>query len=131
MRGGARRSTIAAWFGLIALAIQAGLPLLVAAEVSLAARAGTGSVFELCEYGHLHAAEHAPGTSPHHHDEGDGGSLCPICIALHAGPVFTAPVMLALPLPLAAPIAAAAPEIRPEPRPVVLSAYRSRAPPFG
>jgi hypothetical protein len=126
-----QRSAVAAWLGLLALAIQVGLPLLVAAEISLAARAGTDSVFEMCEYGHLHVAEHEPGTAHHHHHDGDDGGLCPICIALHAGSVFTAPTLLALPLPVAAPIATAAPETRAEPRRVTLTAYRSRAPPFG
>ncbi len=127
MRGKAQRRVIAAWIGLIALALQVELPLLVAIEISFANRAAANSAFEICGYGHR--AEGAPGTSHHPHRDGDG--LCPICIALHAGPVFTAPALVALPLPAAAPIVATVPERRAEPRVVVLSAYRSRAPPLG
>jgi len=134
MRWGGERRTIAAWLGLIALAIQMALPLVVAAEVSLAAGAGEDSVFELCEYGHVHAAAphdaDEPDGKPQHH-KGDGDLLCPICIALHAGPVFTAPAALGLPVPTAATIAAAAPEMRTAPRLVAVTAYRSRAPPVG
>jgi hypothetical protein len=132
MRRSVQRSAVAAWLGLVALAIQAGLPLLVAVESTLAARAGADSVFEMCEYGHVHLAEETPGSSHHHHHhDGDGDGLCPICIALHAGSVFTAPAPLALPLPVAAPIAAALPELRSAPRFASLAAYRSRAPPPG
>jgi hypothetical protein len=134
MRRSKQRSAIAGWLGLFALAIQAALPLLVAVEISLAAGAGKDSVFELCEYRHLHAvaphdADDAPGKS-HHHD-GDDGALCPICIALHAGSVFTAPAILALPLPAVREIATALPQMRRAPPPVALTAYRSRAPPIG
>ncbi|MGO8917459.1 MAG: DUF2946 domain-containing protein [Stellaceae bacterium] len=133
MRWRRQRSAIAAWLGLVALAIQGVVPLLVAVEISLAAGAGEDSVFEICEYGHLHAAtpheERAPGQS-HHHD-GDDGALCPICIALHASPVFTAPTTLALPLPVVREIASAVPEMRRSLRLVALVAYRSRAPPIG
>jgi len=129
-----QRSAIAAWLGLAALAIQVALPLLVAAEISLAAGAGEGSVFELCEYGHIHAvapheADGAPGKS-HHHD-GDDRAICPICIALHASPAFTAPAILALPLPVVRETATAVPQMRRSLRLVALAAYRSRAPPIG
>lgn len=134
MRRRRQRSIIAAWLGLAAFAIQAVLPLFVAVEISLAARAGERSIFALCEQGHIHrAASHeADGTArtSHHHDR-DGGAICPICIALHAGPVFTAPAALALPLPTVQAIATALPEMRPALRLVALVAYRSRAPPVG
>lgn len=126
---------MAAWLGLFALAIQAVLPLVVAVEISLAAGAGRDSAFEICEYGHVHAAaphdeDDAPGKS-HHHDRGDGDGLCPICIALHAAPVFTAPATLPLPLPAARQVVIAAVEPRSPAHPVTPSAYRSRAPPVG
>ncbi len=135
MRRSKQRSAIAGWLGLLALAIQAALPLVIAVEISLAAGAGKDSVFELCEYGHLHAvaphdADDAPGT-PHHHHDGDDGAICPICIALHASPVFTAPASLALPLPVVREIATALPEMRRAPPLLALTAYRSRAPPLG
>lgn len=130
MRWKGQRRIIAAWLGLIALALQVELPLLVAVEISLASRAAANSAFEICGYGHGPAAAGAPGQTSHHqHRDGDG--LCPICIALHAGPVFTAPAILALPLPTAPAIAAATAESRSEPRFVALVAYRSRAPPLG
>jgi hypothetical protein len=127
MKGRAQRRLIAAWLGLIALALQVELPLLVAVEISFANRAAANSAFEICGYGH--GAQRA--TEPSHRRPPNGDGLCPICIALHAGPVFTAPATLDLPMPAATAIAAAAPRIRPEPRAVILSAYRSRAPPFG
>lgn len=132
MQGRRKRSTVAAWLGLVALAIQAVLPLLVAVEISLAASAGENDVYQLCGYGQVRAAaphetDGAPGKSRH----GDGGAICPICIALHAGPVFTAPAIAALPLPAVRDIATALPELRLSPRLAALVAYRSRAPPIG
>jgi Protein of unknown function (DUF2946) len=127
MRGKAQRRVIAAWFGLIALALQVELPLLVAIEISLANRAAANSAFEICGYGPK--AERTHGTS--HHPARDGDGLCPICIALHTGSVFTAPATVALPLPSARAIAVSTPETRSAPPLVALSAYRSRAPPIG
>src|SRR6185437_85450 len=79
---GGRLQRVAAWLGLLAFAVQAVVPLLVAAEIGLAAQSGTRSIFELCAYGHLHAVSHdasSPGKSgdPGHHDD---DTICPICV---------------------------------------------------
>src|SRR5579864_7097770 len=114
MSWGRQRRAFAAWLGLCALALQALVPLLVAAEISLAARSGDHDVFELCVFGQVHDSGHtdAPGKTDHD----DGGTICPICVALHASPVYTAPAAPALLLP---------------PPAAVVAAYRSRAPPLG
>jgi hypothetical protein len=120
---------IAAWLGLFAFFLQSLIPLLVAAEISLAANAGEHSVF--CSVVHVHgAADHpgGPGKSP---VDDDGCGLCPICIALHASPVFTAPAVAALPVPIVHAIVTAAIVPHQIPRFVATAAYRSRAPPFG
>jgi len=130
--GGRRLQRVAAWLGLLAFAVQAVVPLLVAAEIGLAAQSGTRSIFELCAYGHVHVVDHdasAPGKSG---DQGhdDDGAICPICVALHAAPVFTAPTLVALPLPVAVGIEAPAVVTTETPRAPALAAYRSRAPPL-
>jgi hypothetical protein len=122
---------IAAWLGLFAFLLQSVVPLLVAAEISLAASAGEHSVFELCPMGHVHGVAGHPGGRGKSQGDDDDGGLCPICIALHASPVFTAPAAAALPVPVSHDIVTAPAASRPAPRLVALSAYRSRAPPFG
>ena len=122
---------IAAWLGLFAFFLQSAIPLLVAAEISLAASAGEHSVFELCPMGHIHGVAGHTGGPGKSQGDGDDGGLCPICIALHASPVFTAPAAAALPVPVSHDIVTAAAASRPAPRLVALRAYRSRAPPFG
>jgi hypothetical protein len=122
-----QRRRFAAWLGLAALALQALVPLLVAGEIALAARAGDERVFELCAFGHLHE-EGVPGKPGR--DE-DRGTLCPICVALHAAPVFTpaAAASLAVPAFHGIEIRVAATRL-PAPR-FAYSFYRSRAPPLG
>jgi hypothetical protein len=126
------RIAFAAWLGIFALAIQALIPALLAAEIEIAGQEHGASVFTLCAFGHLHVADHhgAPDgkDTPQHGD--DLGAPCPICIALIASPAFTAPPLVALPLPLASAIASLAP-IDGQEAPVRLAttAYRSRAPP--
>ncbi|HUC63979.1 MAG TPA: DUF2946 domain-containing protein [Stellaceae bacterium] len=123
---------IAAWLGLFAFFLQSLIPLLVAAEISLAANAGEHSVFELCPMGHVHgAADQHPGGSGKSQGDDDGCGLCPICLALHASPVFTAPAVAALPVPIVHAIVTAAVAPHQIPRLVATAAYRSRAPPLG
>ena len=132
-----KRSAFAGWLAVIALSIQTLIPALLAAEISVA-DTGSGGLFTLCAYGHLHVAihHHEGSGSPHHshegdRDEGEGAALCPICVALLASPVFTAAPAVFMPLPASEPaevVAAAAPSF------AVASfqpSYRSRAPPVG
>jgi hypothetical protein len=129
---GRQRNAVAACVGLFALLLQTLVPLLIAGEIAAAAKAGDHSVFELCLYGHPHrvgppADAGAPGDADKHHS--DHGDLCPICLALHASPVFTAPVVAALPLPA---VRAGAPLLLPQrgaPHLIAIAGYRSRAPP--
>jgi hypothetical protein len=128
------RIVFAAWLGIIALAIQALIPALLAAEIEIAGQEHGASVFTLCAFGHLHVAtthDEPGGTNTPQHDE-ELGETCPICIALIASPAFTAPAQVALPMPLASAIAALAP-IDGQEAPVrfATTAYRSRAPPIG
>jgi Protein of unknown function (DUF2946) len=132
-----KRSAFAGWLAVIALSIQALIPALLAAEISVA-DTGSGGLFTLCAYGHLHVAphHHEGSGSPHDshegdNDEGEGGALCPICVALLASPVFTAAPAVFLPLPASRPVAVV-PAF--EAAFTVASfhgSYRSRAPPFG
>jgi hypothetical protein len=129
--GTAQRRRFAAWLGILALGLQGLIPLFVAAEISLAARVDEGDAFRLCLYGVDRAA--TPDKQGKHggerHDLGFGA--CPLCLALQAGPAFTAPESISLPPPTtqvlgvlpAAPDAVA-------PR-LARAAYRSRAPPIG
>jgi len=128
------RSAFAAWLGIVALAIQALIPALLAAEIEIADREHGASVFTLCAFGHVHLAttHDEPGGSNTPQHDGKLGAACPICIALIASPAFTAPAPVALPLPLASAIAAPAPiDAQEAPVRFATSAYRSRAPPIG
>ena len=128
------RIAFAAWLGIVALAIQALIPALLAAEIEIAGRERGASVFTLCAFGHVHVAathDEPGGTDRPQHDD-ELGAACPICIALIASPAFTAPPPIALPLPMASAIAAPAPSDGQEaPVRFATTAYRSRAPPIG
>jgi hypothetical protein len=128
------RIAFAAWLGIVALAIQALIPALLAAEIEIAGREHGASVFTLCAFGHIHLAtthDGSSGTDTPQHD-GELGAACPICIALIASPAFTAPSPVALPLPPASAIAALAPiDGREAPARFAITGYRSRAPPVG
>jgi hypothetical protein len=122
-----RRKSVA-WLGLLALLIQALLPLAVGAEVAAIARSGDHELLEFCAFGHLHVAgDNDTDGRPDHHHHSD--RLCPICVALQASPAFTAPAPAVLPLPSAAPIRIATRVATVAPRFVAFTAYRSRAPP--
>ena len=133
-----KRGAFAGWLAVMALSIQALIPALLAAEISVA-DTGSGGLFTFCAYGHLHVAthHHEGSASPHHShdgdtDEGEGGAaLCPICVALLASPVFTAAPAVFLPLPASRPIEVVATVEASFTVTSFHSAYRSRAPPVG
>ena len=127
------RTTLAAWLGIVALAIQALIPALLAAEIDIAGQERGASVFTLCAFGHLHfSAQHDQQDGKDTPSSDDGLSApCPICIALIASPAFTAPPQIALPLPVGGSVDALAPSDRQAPLRLVTTAYRSRAPPIG
>jgi hypothetical protein len=126
-----KRIAFAAWIGLLALAVQSLIPVLLAAEIELAAHQPGKSVFTLCPFGHIHVAEpSADGKAPDSKDHEDHGTICPICVALQAAPPFTAPPQIALPLPMALPVDIAVAELHPAAQTVATAAYRSRAPPL-
>jgi Protein of unknown function (DUF2946) len=128
------RIAFAAWLGIVALAIQALIPSLLAAEIEIAGQEHGASVFTLCAFGHVHlgtAHDEQDGKGTSQHDD-ELGAACPICIALIASPAFTAPAPVALPPPTASAIAALAPGDGQEaPVRFATTAYRSRAPPVG
>jgi hypothetical protein len=127
-----KRIAFAAWLGILALAVQSFIPVLLAAEIEFAAHQPGTSVFTLCPFGHIHAAQpSADGKAPASPDGQDHGTLCPICIALQAAPPFTAPPQIALPLPASFPLETVLAEAEPAAKSVATSAYRSRAPPLG
>jgi len=131
MRRRLRRKSVA-WLGLLALLIQALLPLGVGAEVAAIAKSGDHELLEFCAYGHLHVAGDGDGDAdgrPDHHHHSD--ELCPICVALQASPAYTTPAPAVLPLPSATPIRVAAAAATVAPRFLAFTAYRSRAPPIG
>lgn len=125
-----KRIALAAWLGILALAIQALIPVLLAAEIEIAATEPGKSVFTLCAFGHLHVAQpSADGKAPPASDD-DRGTVCPICIALQAAPPFTAPPQIALPLPAALPLDIVVADAQPSAENAATAAYRSRAPPL-
>ena len=125
-----KRIALAAWLGLLALAVQSLIPVLLAAEIQIAATQSGKSVFTLCAFGHIHVAHGADGKAPDSSGDEDQGTVCPICVALQAAPPFTAPPQIALPLPAALPLATIVADTRPAAKHVTTAAYRSRAPPL-
>lgn len=128
-----KRIALAAWLGLLALAIQSLVPALVAAEIEFVARETGENVFTLCVFGHPDLVAHRSDSksSDSSHDSDDQGTVCPICIALHASAPFTPAIPAALPLPLDRPLDAVAVAAAPAAKNVFTLAYRSRAPPLG
>ncbi|HWI28234.1 MAG TPA: DUF2946 domain-containing protein [Stellaceae bacterium] len=128
-----QRRRIAGWLGLVALVIQAAIPLLLGVEITLAASPAWRGVFDPCLYGDVGDAadqsDHTPG-QPGHHDH-DCNGLCPICLALQACPVFALTFPPPLPVPKAEAQASLAVEHGRALHPVVRLSYRSRAPPVG
>jgi DUF2946 family protein len=125
------RIAFAAWLGIVALAIQALIPALLAAEIEIAGTERGASVFTLCAFGHVHVVtphDAQGGKATPQSDEGLSAP-CPICIALIASPAFTAPPQIALPLPVAGTVAALAPTEGQTPLRFIAVGYRSRAPP--
>ena len=125
------RIAFAAWLGIVALAIQALIPALLAAEIDIAGTERGASVFTLCAFGHAHFAtphDEQGGKDTPQSDEGLSAP-CPICIALIASPAFTTPPQIALPLPVAGTIDAPAASDGQTSLRFVAAAYRSRAPP--
>jgi hypothetical protein len=126
-----RIAAFAAWLGMLALAVQSLIPVLLAAEIQIAATESGKSIFTLCPFGHLHIAQPAAdgSSTPAPAGDQDHGTVCPICIALQAAPPFTAPPQVALPVPLVLPVEIVVAEAPPAARIIATAAYRSRAPP--
>jgi hypothetical protein len=127
------RFAFAAWLGIFALAIQALIPALLAAEIDIADHEGGSNIFTLCAFGHPHVAtrqDEQDGKNTPQPDDGPD-TICPICIALLASPAFTAPAPIAVPLPVAIRVVAAPlPAERQLPVRLATASYRSRAPPI-
>ena len=132
IRSRPKRIALAAWLGLLALAVQSLIPVLLAAEIEIASTQSGKSVFTLCAFGHIHAAQPAAdGKASGSTGDEDQGTVCPICIALQAAPPFTAPAQIALPLPAGRPLACVTAIAVQAPERIATAAYRSRAPPLG
>jgi len=126
-----KRSAFAGWLAVVALSIQALIPALLAAEISVA-DAGSGGLFALCAFGHLHVANHHEegSGSSHHSDDDEANAVCPICLALLASPAFTAAPAVSLPLPQSRPTEVIATADTALAVARLFDAYRSRAPPL-
>ncbi len=130
MRSRRQMRRLAAWLGMLALLVQVFVPGLLAAEFRLAQEPRAQGIFAFCAFGHLHVTVTDDGSAPASPGHGDeAGALCPICLALLASPAFTAPLLSALPLPAAMPVEILAPSATQRPAAVLVTAYRSRAPP--
>ena len=117
-----RKRFIAAWLGLIGLAVQALLPMLLAVEI--AAQPFDPAAAALCLHDSADPAQPAPASHDHGLTSG-----CPICLSLAASVAFTAPTPLAIPLPSfvkADDYARIEADTRGQ---SVLPSYQSRAPP--
>jgi hypothetical protein len=122
------RRAITAWLGLFAFAIQVLIPLLLGAEITLAASGSDPQVFDLCSFHHVEAP---PGGTGKADRQGERHYLCPICIALLASPAVTATAPPVLPLPEARPLLLERPAPSQAPPLAARLPYRSRAPPIG
>jgi hypothetical protein len=122
-----KRRAIVAWLGLFALTVQVLIPLILGAEITLAASGSEPDVFDLCS---LHHVDAAPPGGTGKSDRHGGHHLCPICLALLASPAFTQTAAPSLPPPTAHAAAIERLEKREVPHRLVLLSYRSRAPPI-
>jgi hypothetical protein len=135
--GRPRLRAIAAWLGVLALSLNALVPIHLAFDLAHALRheahhdstfAGGGDleqrVLALLS-GHLHA-----GGKPDHHGKQHRGPDCPVCGSLGtlAGFAPTAGAVLSAPVPIPAAILVAA--AAHEPDGASLTAYHARAPPL-
>ncbi len=124
-----RRNGLAAWFGLLALAVQAFIPVHLATAMA-ASGGGVDATDAVHHQMHAPLAHHLPRGTPLDHSHA-GHIACPLCAALHGAGAGTATLAAttALPLPadigcfLALPVADLD---QPASRP---AAYLSRAPP--
>jgi hypothetical protein len=126
---GTRQKRLAAgWFGCLAMAVQALLPLLLAAEIRLA----DAGELSICA---MDGAEQAAGPVTHqHHNSGSshhgGMAACPICQAVACGQAFADTAALpALPAPQSHETAAAFAPPASHLQAFYSSSYRARAPP--
>jgi DUF2946 family protein len=119
--GGSETREVAAWFGGVAMLVQALLPLLVAAEIGLAAH------HEL-PVAQPQAAihDHRPLGGAHPHPAVHG---CPFCLALASGQGFVLAAAPPAPLPAVFVLALAPVIAAPHLESFFSLTYRARAPP--
>jgi hypothetical protein len=134
------------WLAFVAVLVQALIPNVVAAEITLATSLGLEVGLQSCPFGHLHVAA-LPTPAVHTHDgrpdgdapaptdrSPDNGGLadgCAICIALHTGGQFVAPAEIHIAAPLAQPRAVRETECSDGFCSLAVStAYHARAPPL-
>jgi hypothetical protein len=129
-----RRVRWAAWFGLLALALNALVPIHIAFDLAEA----VGGAHPHGAHSHAHSVEWSVlarlsghGEAEHKsHEHGKSHAIaCPVCSALGALAGFAPAAVVALPLPLPVAVPAALAAIGGEPATAPL-AYRSRAPPI-
>lgn len=128
MRSGkTQRVRWAAWLGLLALALNALVPIHIAFD--LAEAFGTQSDAHSAEWSVLATLSGHGETDGESHEHGKGHPTpCPVCSALGALAGFVLAAVIVLPLPPPAPAPPALAAIGGEPASAPL-AYRSRAPP--
>jgi len=138
MRAKPRWVGLAAWLGLLALALNALVPIHIAFDVAAAVGAASPSFLAELTGHHHHAGSHTHDRGDgkgHDHgapaqDKGDAQTACAVCLTLAALAGFVPAAPVALPaLPPTATVSPAA-AIAVVGASIVL-AYRSRAPPIG
>lgn len=137
---GLRRARWAAWLGVIALGLNALVPVHLAFDLTEALAAthrpvpvddsGFRSVVAALAL-HAEHVDNGRHLHHHHHDADHHGAACPVCAALGSLAALT----LAAPAPVAIPVSLAAPRFEPPPLAGVAAGrfpagYRSRAPPL-
>ena len=133
--GGLQRRAWAMWLGLLALALNALVPVHLAFDLAealgTAPRHGVPAAAHSAEWRLLALLMgHRAGDGRSDHPDKDHGTVCPIYGALGAlaGCALTAPAALAVPTPIA--IATTLPVIEREAPATPVAGYRSRAPPL-
>lgn len=133
-RYGLNRSRLAAWLGVIALAVNALVPIHLAFDLAEALQPPHHAPREsasldrqilgfLC--GHEADSDH----HHHHHDKPGSQQQCPVCATVSTLAALALPAVPALPVPRATVVRPAAyPAVAASPA-ILAAAYRSRAPP--
>ena len=128
---------LAAWLGVIALGLNALVPIHLAFDLAEAfapaphaPAAATGLDWQIFAFLSGHGADGDHDQDHHQHDGKPGRHDCPVCAVAGTLVALSLPAVAALPVPAAAALRLAVHTVVAAPPAILAAAYRSRAPPL-